>query len=88
MAGILPEMSIEESLDMTRIYSMADQLPAGTPLIRHRPFSLTVMIYHRIRSIELARVIMNQARERGIWSVHPAETGQYRQNPAGIKSFI
>jgi hypothetical protein len=27
-------MSIEESLDVTRIYSVADQLPAGTPLIR------------------------------------------------------
>ncbi|HEX9389454.1 MAG TPA: YifB family Mg chelatase-like AAA ATPase [Anaerolineales bacterium] len=38
MPGILPEMSIEESLDGTRIYSVADQLPAGTPLIRHRPF--------------------------------------------------
>jgi magnesium chelatase family protein len=38
MPGILPEMSIEESLDVTRIYSVADQLPAGTPLIRHRPF--------------------------------------------------
>ncbi len=36
--GILPEMSVEESLDVTRIYSVADQLPAGTPLIRHRPF--------------------------------------------------
>jgi len=38
MPGILPEMSIEESLDVTRIYSVADQLPAGIPLIRHRPF--------------------------------------------------
>ena len=38
MPGILPEMSIEESLDVTRIYSIADQLPTGTPLIRHRPF--------------------------------------------------
>jgi magnesium chelatase family protein len=38
MPGILPEMSIEESLDVTRIYSVADQLPTGTPLIRHRPF--------------------------------------------------
>ncbi len=36
--GILPEMSIEESLEVTRIYSVADQLPAGTPLIKHRPF--------------------------------------------------
>jgi len=38
LPGILPEMSIEESLDVTRIYSVADQLPAGTPLVRHRPF--------------------------------------------------
>jgi magnesium chelatase family protein len=38
MPGILPEMSIDESLDVTRIYSVADQLPAGTPLIRHRLF--------------------------------------------------
>lgn len=38
MPGILPEMSIEESLDVTRIYSVADQLPSGTPLIQQRPF--------------------------------------------------
>jgi len=38
LPGILSEMSIEESLDVTRIYSVADQLPPGTPLIRHRPF--------------------------------------------------
>jgi magnesium chelatase family protein len=38
LPGILPEMSIDESLDVTRIYSVADQLPPGTPLIRNRPF--------------------------------------------------
>jgi len=38
MPGILPEMSIDESLDVTRIYSVADALPPGTPLIRNRPF--------------------------------------------------
>jgi magnesium chelatase family protein len=38
LPGILPEMSIEESLDVTRIFSVADQLPPGTPLIKHRPF--------------------------------------------------
>ena len=38
LPGILPEMSIDESLDVTRIYSVADQLPAGMPLIRQRPF--------------------------------------------------
>ncbi|MGQ9834356.1 MAG: YifB family Mg chelatase-like AAA ATPase [Candidatus Villigracilaceae bacterium] len=38
LPGILPEMSIEESLEVTKIYSVADQLPPGTPLIRQRPF--------------------------------------------------
>jgi magnesium chelatase family protein len=36
--GILPHMSIEEALDVTRIYSVADQLPSDVPLIRNRPF--------------------------------------------------
>ena len=36
--GILPAMSIEESLDVTRLYSVADQLPPGMPLIKQRPF--------------------------------------------------
>jgi len=36
--GILPSMSIDEALDVTRIYSVADQLPPDEPLIRHRPF--------------------------------------------------
>jgi len=31
MSGILPEMSIEESLDVTRIYSVGDQLSASAP---------------------------------------------------------
>ncbi|HJS29916.1 MAG TPA: YifB family Mg chelatase-like AAA ATPase [Anaerolineales bacterium] len=38
MLGIMPAMSTEEALDVTRIYSVADQLPAGIPLIRARPF--------------------------------------------------
>lgn len=38
MPGILPEMSLDESLEVTRIYSVADQLPPGMPLIRQRPF--------------------------------------------------
>jgi magnesium chelatase family protein len=38
LPGILPDMSIDEALDVTKIYSVADQLPAGTPLIRQRPF--------------------------------------------------
>jgi predicted ATPase with chaperone activity len=38
MPGILPEMSIEESLDVIRIYSVADQLSAGTPLMEQKEF--------------------------------------------------
>ncbi|MEW6092391.1 MAG: YifB family Mg chelatase-like AAA ATPase [Chloroflexota bacterium] len=38
LPGILPQMTIDEALDVTRVYSVADQLPPETPLIRHRPF--------------------------------------------------
>ncbi len=38
LPGILPNMSIEEALDVTRIYSVADQLPPDVPLVRSRPF--------------------------------------------------
>ncbi len=38
LPGILPEMSFDESLAVTRIYSVADQLPPETPLLRARPF--------------------------------------------------
>ena len=36
--GILPGMTIEEALDVTRVYSIADQLPPDLPLVRNRPF--------------------------------------------------
>jgi len=38
MPGILPNMTIDEALDATRIYSIADQLPSDVPLIQQRPF--------------------------------------------------
>lgn len=38
MTSILPSMSLDESLEVTRIYSISDQLPSQTPLIRQRPF--------------------------------------------------
>jgi magnesium chelatase family protein len=38
LPGILPKRSIDEALDVTRIYSVADQLPPETPLLRNRPF--------------------------------------------------
>jgi magnesium chelatase family protein len=36
--GILPLLTREEALEVTRIYSVADMLEAGKPLMRHRPF--------------------------------------------------
>ena len=38
LPGILPSMSVEEALEVTKIYSIAGLLPADTPLIRRRPF--------------------------------------------------
>ena len=36
--GILPSLSLDEALDVTRIYSVADRLSVDTPLIQRRPF--------------------------------------------------
>jgi magnesium chelatase family protein len=38
LAGIIPPLSLEEALEITQIYSIADQLPEGTPLVTSRPF--------------------------------------------------
>ncbi len=38
LPGILPPMTNEEALEVTRIYSASGLLPPDTPLIRNRPF--------------------------------------------------
>jgi magnesium chelatase family protein len=38
MPSILPTMTVEEALGVTKIYSIAGLLPPDTPLVRHRPF--------------------------------------------------
>ena len=38
LPSILPAMTVEEALDVTGIYSVADLLPSETPLIQTRPF--------------------------------------------------
>jgi magnesium chelatase family protein len=38
MPGILPALSIDEALEVTKIYSVCDLLPPETPLIQLRPF--------------------------------------------------
>ncbi len=36
--GILPSLTLEEALEVSRIYSICDMLPSDTPLIQQRPF--------------------------------------------------
>lgn len=38
LPSILPPLSLEEALELTRIYSVANLLPPGQPLMRQRPF--------------------------------------------------
>ena len=38
LPGILPRMSIDEALEVTKIYSVANRLPPDTPLMLQRPF--------------------------------------------------
>jgi magnesium chelatase family protein len=38
LPAILPKMTIDEALDVTQIYSVADQLPGDIPLVQNRPF--------------------------------------------------
>jgi predicted ATPase with chaperone activity len=38
MPGLLPRMSFEESLDVTRVHSVAGLLPPRSALIEERPF--------------------------------------------------
>lgn len=38
LPSILPSMSIDEALEVTKVYSVAGLLPEDTPLVRQRPF--------------------------------------------------
>ena len=38
LPSILPPMTIEEALEVTKIYSVSGLLPTNTPLVRQRPF--------------------------------------------------
>ncbi|MBB6478997.1 YifB family Mg chelatase-like AAA ATPase [Spirochaeta isovalerica] len=40
LPGILPDLSIDESLEVTRIWSQAGRLPEGVAVIRDRPFRM------------------------------------------------
>ena len=38
MTGILPDMTFEEALEVTKVHSIAGILPKGMPLVKSRPF--------------------------------------------------
>ncbi|HWQ16061.1 MAG TPA: YifB family Mg chelatase-like AAA ATPase [Roseiflexaceae bacterium] len=38
LVSILPPMTLDEALEVTKIYSVGGQLPKDTPLVRQRPF--------------------------------------------------
>jgi len=38
MPGILPDLTIDEALEITKVYSVAGELPADLPIVNNRPF--------------------------------------------------
>ena len=48
--SILPDLSFEEALEITKIHSIAGTLAKGTPLITARPFRAP---HHTISSVSL-----------------------------------
>ena len=51
LPGILPEMTTHESLEVTKIHSVAGYAPPGSPLLRRRPFRAP---HHTISDVALA----------------------------------
>ncbi len=49
-SSILPKMSLEESLEVTRIYSVSNRLPKKNPLILKRPFRC---VHHTASNISI-----------------------------------
>jgi len=50
LRGILPPLSADESLEVTQVYSVANLLSAGTPLVRERPFR---SVHHTASGVSL-----------------------------------
>ena len=50
LPGLLPELTLEEALEVTRIHSVSGLLPAGVGLLRSRPFRSP---HHNVSSVGL-----------------------------------
>ncbi|MBE7052164.1 MAG: ATP-binding protein [Ruminococcaceae bacterium] len=50
LPSILPDLSFEEALEVTKIYSIAGKLPHGSALITHRPFRSP---HHTVSSVSI-----------------------------------
>jgi magnesium chelatase family protein len=50
LRGILPPLTLEESLEVTQVYSIANLLPSDTPLIVHRPFRI---VHHTASGVSI-----------------------------------
>ncbi len=50
LPGLLPELTLEEALDVTRVHSVSGLLPAGIGLLRTRPFRSP---HHNVSSVGL-----------------------------------
>ena len=74
MPSILPRMSVDEALEVTKIYSVAGLLPPDTPLVRNRPFRARA--FHRI--LKICRTIADLSEEASIQPAHLAVALQYR----------
>ncbi len=50
LRGIMPPMSTEEAIEVTRIYSVANMLPEDSPLIAQRPFRV---VHHTASAVSI-----------------------------------
>jgi magnesium chelatase family protein len=50
LPGILPPLSREEAIEVTQIYSVANQLPSASALIEHRPFRV---VHHTASGVSI-----------------------------------